>query len=61
MIENGLIEVVHLPKDSVYWLKGFLLKYHDMGAQLADASLCYLAEYNNPLSVTVNLVHHSQL
>lgn len=46
-MSGGLIEIVHLPEDSNEWLKTFLLKYHDTGAQLADASLCYLAEVNN--------------
>ncbi|WP_254174858.1 type II toxin-antitoxin system VapC family toxin [Planktothrix pseudagardhii] len=44
MIEGGLIEVVHLPEESIPWLKIFILKYHDIGVQIADASLCYLAE-----------------
>jgi predicted nucleic acid-binding protein len=47
MIESDLLKVVELPQDSVLWLKNFALKYHDIGAQLADISLCYLAEVNN--------------
>jgi hypothetical protein len=44
MIEGGLLEVPTLPDNSIIWLKNFMLKYHDMGVQIADASLCYLAE-----------------
>jgi len=44
MIEGEMVRIVDLPPDSVAWLKEFLLKYQDIGAQIADASLCYLAE-----------------
>ena len=44
MIEGQLIKIVPLSNDSIIWLKDFLLNYHDMGVQVADASLCYLAE-----------------
>lgn len=44
MIENGLLKIIELPQDSVSWLKQFNLKYHDIGAQIVDISLCYLAE-----------------
>jgi uncharacterized protein len=47
MLEHGLIKVVELPQDSVSWLKQFNLKYHDIEAQIADISLCYLAETHN--------------
>lgn len=44
MLERGLIEIDPLAEDAVIWLKDFMMKYHDMGVQVADASLCYLAE-----------------
>jgi predicted nucleic acid-binding protein len=44
MIENDLLEIAELPRNSTIWLKNFMLKYYDMGVQIADASLCYLAE-----------------
>ncbi|MGB0564147.1 MAG: type II toxin-antitoxin system VapC family toxin [Spirulinaceae cyanobacterium] len=47
MIEGGLLQVVHLPVEATPWLRRYLLKYHDIGAQLADVSLCYLAETRN--------------
>jgi predicted nucleic acid-binding protein len=47
MIEADLLQVVHLPKEATPWLKSYLLKYHDIGAQIADVSLCYLAETKN--------------
>ncbi len=47
MIEGDLLKVIHLPKEATPWLKSYLLKYHDIGAQIADVSLCYLAESLN--------------
>jgi predicted nucleic acid-binding protein len=48
MIEGGLIEIDPLSSDNaVTWLKNYLSDYHDMGVQIADASLCYLAEIKN--------------
>lgn len=47
MIEGGLLDVVHLPVEATPWLKDYLSQYHDIGAQLADVSLCYLAETRN--------------
>ena len=47
MIEGGLLQVVHLPSESTVWLKDYLLRYHHIGAQIADVSLCYLAETQN--------------
>lgn len=50
MIEGGLVEVVDLPEDAVTWLKDFLDRYYVSNPQsrrqveLADASVCYLAE-----------------
>jgi uncharacterized protein len=44
MVEGGLVTIDLLSDDAVSWLKVFMLQYYDMGVQLADASLCYLAE-----------------
>lgn len=44
MVEGNLIKIVELPEDAIIWLKNFMLNYYDMGVQIADASLCYLAE-----------------
>ena len=43
-VEHGLIAPLDLEAKSASWLRAFLEKYHDLGAQLADASICYLAE-----------------
>lgn len=43
-IQQGLILPLDLDSASLAWLGTFLEKYRDLGAQLADASLCYLAE-----------------
>lgn len=40
----GVFELRHLEKDSLSWISRFLQKYEDLGAQLADASLMYVAE-----------------
>jgi predicted nucleic acid-binding protein len=44
MIEGNVIQVLDLPSESIPWMKNFLLKYEDTGAQIADVSLCYFAE-----------------
>ena len=44
MLEGNLIKIVELSEESIIWLKNFMLNYYDMGVQIADASLCYLAE-----------------
>ena len=44
MIEGGLVQIDPLSDDAISWLSQFMLKYYDMGVQIADASLCYLAE-----------------
>ncbi len=41
---KNYLEIRELPYNSLFWLKSFMLKYYDMGVQIADASLCYLAE-----------------
>lgn len=47
MIENNLLKVVHLPEVATPWLKNYYLQYYDIEPQIADISLCYLAETNN--------------
>lgn len=47
MIEGNLLQIHDLPPDSIIWLKNYHLKYYDMGTQIADISLCYLAETLN--------------
>ena len=44
MIEANVIQALDLPSESIPWMKNFLLKYEDIGAQIADVSLCYFAE-----------------
>lgn len=43
-IKQGLVQPLDLDSAAPEWLAIFLEKYRDLGAQLADASLCYLAE-----------------
>ena len=43
-IEQRLIVPLDLKPHDVRWLRDFLEKYDDLGAQLADASICCLAE-----------------
>lgn len=43
-LEAGIFEIAELPPASGRWLATFLGRYHDIGAQLADAALMYLAE-----------------
>ncbi|AFZ54495.1 PIN domain-containing protein [Cyanobacterium aponinum UTEX 3222] len=47
MIEGGLVQIDPLSDNTISWLNQFMLKYHDMGVQVADASLCYLGEIYN--------------
>jgi uncharacterized protein len=43
-IKGNLWRIVDLDEDAAVWIAAFLKKYHNIGAQLADASLVYLAE-----------------
>jgi predicted nucleic acid-binding protein len=43
-IERGLILPLDLDAHAAPWIRTFVEKYRDLGTQLADASLCYLAE-----------------
>ena len=43
-IEDGLIRILNLDEDFIKWGRAFLERYENIGAQLADASLVYLAE-----------------
>lgn len=42
--ETQVLELAPLGADALAWLSEFLRRYRRMGAQLADASLVYLAE-----------------
>ena len=42
--QGGLLAFLPLDEDAIPWLNNFLQKYSDIQAQLADASLVYLAE-----------------
>jgi predicted nucleic acid-binding protein len=43
-VEAGLLRPLDLDAAATSWMGAFLGKYEDSGAQLADASLCYLSE-----------------
>lgn len=43
-IQQGLIRPLELDTAAVSWMRVFLERYRDLPAQLADASLCYLAD-----------------
>jgi predicted nucleic acid-binding protein len=43
-IEAGLLEPLELGREAAPWLAQFLDKYRDLGAQLADAAIMYLAD-----------------
>jgi uncharacterized protein len=43
-IEQGLLKPLELDPPAVPWMRTFLENYRDLRAQLADASICYLAE-----------------
>lgn len=42
--KSGLFTIEELPADALFWLEKFLIKYADNQAQIADASLMYLAD-----------------
>ena len=43
-IEQGLLKPLELDSGAISWMRSFLAKYRDLGAQVADASICYLAD-----------------
>jgi len=43
-VEDGAFELSQLDDAAVPWISAFMQKYESINAQLADASLCYLAE-----------------
>jgi uncharacterized protein len=43
-LNSGLFEPLEIGREAALWLAQFLERYHDLGAQLADAALMYLAE-----------------
>ena len=47
MISAGLLDCYPLDGDSALWMDAFLKKYADQRAQLADASVMYVAEQEN--------------
>jgi len=42
--EVGLLELLPLDEEAAPWISSFVARYADLGAQLADACLVYLAE-----------------
>jgi uncharacterized protein len=42
--DEGLLHLEPLGERAIEWVAEFLVRYQDLGAQLADASLMYLAE-----------------
>lgn len=44
---SGIFELRQLERDSLIWISRFLQKYADIGAQIADASLMYVAEFDD--------------
>ena len=43
-VEDGFLKIVDLDDGFIKWGRAFLERYENIGAQLADASLVYLAE-----------------
>ena len=43
-VDSGVYVLADLPRIAAKWIGGFLAKYADQRAQLADAALMYLAE-----------------
>jgi uncharacterized protein len=43
-IESGLVAPLELDTAAAAWIRAFLEKYRDIGAQLADATICYLSQ-----------------
>ena len=50
-VSKGLVVCHHLEPAAADWLKRFLQQYADLGPQLADASLVYLADRLNTDSI----------
>jgi uncharacterized protein len=46
-LESDLFALPEFSASASSWMEGFLYKYRDLGVQLADASLVYLAHQNN--------------
>lgn len=44
MLDRGLLTILELDPPAFQWIPEFLRRYESIGAQLADASLVYLAE-----------------
>ncbi len=43
-VQSGFLRVLELDESAAPWMAEFMDRYRDLGAQLADASLVYLAE-----------------
>ncbi len=43
-VQSGFLRVLELDESAAPWMAEFMDRYQDLGAQLADASLVYLAE-----------------
>jgi len=50
-LHGGLILPVEMKTDAVEWVEKLLLKYRSIGAQLADATVMYLAEVHGTRTV----------
>lgn len=46
LVSLGKIEVCHADAAAVSWISEFMARYDDLGVQLADACLMYLAEHH---------------
>ena len=45
--DNGLLRLLELDQAAIAWIAGFLGRYCNLRAQVADAALVYLAEREN--------------
>jgi predicted nucleic acid-binding protein len=46
-VEGGFLDILELGSEFARWCAGFMERYQDMGVQMADAALVYLAEREN--------------
>jgi predicted nucleic acid-binding protein len=44
LVESGLVTPLELDSGAASWMRAFSTKYQDLAPQLADLTLCYLAE-----------------
>jgi hypothetical protein len=50
-IKSGLFQLMELDADAASWMAEFIERYSNLGAQVADAALMYLAEQNRIMTV----------